>query len=558
MEIPTISDYIIVGGGLTGCALATRLAELLDPSLSILLLEAGPDPSSNPHTTSPMAGFALQGSELDWSYPTTTIPTINSRVLTLAAGKTLGGGSVLNYGGWARGNASDYDAWAQIVGDGRWSYNGLLPYLKRSEKFAKAEADPRQHGLNGTMKVTSISASDPKRRYPLREPIQKAWAELGVEHVPSSTGKLEGLSEFLENWDNGIRQPSHLAYGLAGVDVRTDTPVDRVLFERLPGKVPLATGVLLADGRQINACKEVILATGALRTPQLLQLSGVGPAELLARYSIPLIHDSPDVGAHLFDHFALFQIFQLRHPERGLAFGHPSLADPAFLKGLPVDWIVNEALPAPLLQQALAEDRDALDAHELGKTGRTHVETMILYHPLTPGVPVDGSYIATSVMLTLPTSRGKVGLASASPTDKPLIEPNYFATSMDRAVLVHGVRQLLQALTRTTAGQDVIETEVAPAPGMKPLTAESSTEEIEDRIRTIGTPHFHPGGTCALGSVLDAELRVKGVQGLRVVDASIFPAPVAGHPQATLYGITEMSAGMIAGVKDEFRTSGDV
>jgi hypothetical protein len=105
------------------------------------------------------------------------------------------------------------------VGDERWSYNGLLPYLKRSERFAKAEADPEQYGLNGTLKVTSISASDPKRRYPLREPIQKAWPELGVEHVPSSTGKLEGLSEFLENWDNGIRQPSYLAYGLAQVDV---------------------------------------------------------------------------------------------------------------------------------------------------------------------------------------------------------------------------------------------------------------------------------------------------------------------------------------------------
>jgi choline dehydrogenase-like flavoprotein len=110
MEVTTVSDYIIVGGGLTGCALASRLAELLDPSLSILLLEAGPDPSSNPNTTSPMAGFDLQGSELDWSYPTASIPTTNNRVLTLAAGKTLGGGSVLNYGGWARGNASDYDA----------------------------------------------------------------------------------------------------------------------------------------------------------------------------------------------------------------------------------------------------------------------------------------------------------------------------------------------------------------------------------------------------------------------------------------------------------------
>ncbi|RDW82351.1 glucose-methanol-choline oxidoreductase-like protein [Coleophoma cylindrospora] len=560
MEFPTIVDYIVVGGGLTGCAVATRLAERLGPSVSVLLVEAGPDPSGNPNTTTPMAGFALEGSELDWSYPSSPIPTIGDRVLKNPAGKTLGGGSVLNYGGWARGDASDYDAWAKIVGDERWSYDGLLPYMKRSEKFNKldANANPQQHGFDGPIKVTGISASDPKRRYPLREPIQKAWAELGIERVPSGSGKLAGLSEFLETWDNGIRQPAHLAYGLAGVDVRTEIAVHKVLFESLSGKTPRATGILLVDGRQIQARKEIILATGALRTPQLLQLSGVGPAAALARHSIPLIYDSPGVGTNLFDHFALFQVFQLRHPERGLALGHPALADPAFVKGLPVDWVVNEALTPSLLKQAVAEDGDSDDTQGLGKTGRTHAETMILYIPYVPGLPFNGTYIATSVMLTLPTSRGTVGLASASPTDPPVIEPNYFATAMDRAALVHGARRLLQCLTGTTVGQDLVETEVAPVPGMKPLTLESSTEEIEERIRAVGSPHFHAAGTCALGSVVDAELRVKGVEGLRITDASIFPAPLGGHPQATLYAIAERAAAIIAGEKDEFEKAGEV
>jgi choline dehydrogenase-like flavoprotein len=359
----------------------------------------------------------------------------------------------------------------------------------------------------------------------------------------------------MENWDNGIRQPSHLAYGMAGVQVHTDTSVHRVLFERLPGEEPRATGVLLADGRQITARKEVLLATGAIGSPQLLQLSGVGPAALLARHSIPLVVDAPDVGANLFDHFALFQVFRLRGPERGLSFGHPALADPAFVKGMPVDWIVNEALPGPELQQALIEDGDRVDKQGLGKAGRVHVETMVVYHPLAPGIPVDGSHISTSVMLTLPTSRGRVSLASASTTDAPLIEPNYFSTSTDRAALVHGVRRLLQCLTATTAGQDVIETEVGPVPGMKPLTVERSKEEIEDRIRAMGSLHYHAGGTCAMGLALDTELRVKGVQGLRVVDASVFPAPVGGHPQATLYGIAERAAAMIAGEMDAFHDS---
>lgn len=331
-----------------------------------------------------------------------------------------------------------------------------------------------------------------------------------------------------------------------------------MLFGHLPGQLPRATGILLGDGRQIKAQKEVILATGTLKSPQLLQLSGVGPADLLAQHSIPLIHDTPEVGANLFDHFALFQVFRLRDPERGLAVGHPALADPAFLKGLPVDWIVNKALPTPLLKQALAEDGYTLDHQELGKPERIHVETMILCHSYVPGIPIDGTYIATSVMLTLPTSRGRVGLTSAPPIDPPLIEPNYFATSTDRAVLVCGVCRLLECFTWTVAGQDVIETEIAPVPRMNPLTVDSSTEEIEDRIRKVGIPHIHAAGTCALGKVLDAEFRVKGVQGLRVVDASVFPAPLGGHPQATLYGLAERAAAMIAGEKDEFYTLGKV
>jgi choline dehydrogenase-like flavoprotein len=551
METSSAADYIVVGGGLTGCALAARLAELLrnGPPVSILLLEAGPEPGNGPNVTQPMAGFGLQGSELDWAYPTVPVPALADRVLTLTSGKVLGGGSILNYGGWARGDASDYDAWAKIVNDERWNYKNLLPYMKRSERFSKADADPEQNGLDGPMKVTSVSASDPRRRYPLREPIQKAWAELGVETVPPCTGKLAGLSEFLETWQDGERRPSQLAYDLkgAGVQVRTETAVHRVLFGSRPNQLPRATGVLLASGQSITANKEVLLAAGAFRSPQLLQLSGVGPAELLARHSIPVIHNAPDVGRNLFDHFALFQVFHLKNSERGLALGHPALADPAFVKGLPTDWAANEALPAPLLQEALLKDGDSLDEHGLSKKGRTHVETMILYHPLAPGVPVDGSYIGTSVMLTLPTSRGKVDIASASPDDGPLIDPNYFTTAVDKEVLVHGVRRLLECLLSTSSGQEVIENEVAPGPGMQPLTVDSTREEIEDRIRSIGFPHFHPGGTCALGSVLDAELRVKGVQGLRVVDASVFPAPLGGHPQASLYCLAERAAAFIAG-----------
>ncbi|CAD6456580.1 523bad2d-82f2-447d-83ee-838763d562f7 [Sclerotinia trifoliorum] len=503
MEVPTESAYIIVGGGLTGCALAGRLAERLGPSSSILILEAGVDFTSNRNSTSLGGGFTLPGSELDWAYKTAPNPALDNRVITLVAGKTLGGGSVLNYGGWARGDKRDYNAWARIVDDNRGSYKGLLPYFKRSESVHDAAANPDQYGSHGPMKVTSISASDPKRRYPLREPILKAWAEIGVEKIPTNTSKLDGLSEFLENFDDGIRQPSH--FGLRPTWYQN----------------PRATTVVLADGRHIKARKEIIISAGAVGSPQLLQLPEVGPASALNHHSIPVVFDLPAVGQNLFEHFASFQIIKLRNPVCGLSLGNPSLSDPAFFKGMPVDWGVNEALPAEMLQKALADDGDLSDVERLGEIGRNHVETMILYNPLAPDVTVYGSFVGTSVMLPLPKSRGSLELASASPNGPPVIAGNCFSTATDCAVIVYGARRLLQCLTGTEIGKEFVETEVGPGQGLEPLTVEISDKDIEDRVRIVGNPHFYIAGTCAIGKVLDTNLRVKGIQGLRVVDASI-------------------------------------
>lgn len=168
------ADYVVVGGGLTGCALASRLKQR-NPSLDVLILEAGIDPSDNPNTTSFPGLFSLLGSELDWSYPSTPQPNTGNRVHTIHAGKALGGGSVINFGGWSRGDPSDYDEWAKAMGDYRWSYEGLLPFFRKSETFFDPKADLKQHGFNGPIHVTSVSASDPQRKYPLREPIKAAW-----------------------------------------------------------------------------------------------------------------------------------------------------------------------------------------------------------------------------------------------------------------------------------------------------------------------------------------------------------------------------------------------
>lgn len=541
------ADYIIVGGGLTGCAIASRLHQS-DPSLGILILEAGIDATDNPLTRDLGGAFALAGSEHDYDYKTTPQSNTDNRIHSITAGKVLGGGSILNYGAWARGDAMDYDHWGKTVKDHRWSYKGLLPYLKKSESHFEATKNPQQRGADGPIRVTSVYESDPKRRYGLRKPIRAAWEELGLKENPNAdSGSLHGIADLLENWHDGERQPSNLAYNLEGVRVITGATVHKITFTNGSQGVPTATGILLTDKRHFIVRKEIILSAGTIKTPQILMLSGIGPADLLSSHSIPVAHDNLEVGRNYFDHFALFQLWKLRYPEAGLAMGSPHWKDtPSFSKGLPCDWAVNEGTPSQLLEPAL--DADAAEGKvsdlSLLQPQRCTIETMVMYSPVGAPVPVDGTHIATSVMLLLPTSRGSITITSSSPTDHPRTDPNYYSTATDRAALIHGVRCALTALLTTTACKSHIEYE-APPPNLLPLTPTSSDVEIDSRIRAGGVSHAHGAGTCAMGKVVDSRLRVMGVKGLRVADASVFPVAVGGHPQATLYGIAEQAAEMI-------------
>ena len=539
MAPTTEADFIVVGGGLTGCVIASRLSE---SNHRVILVEAGSDPTGNPKILHPLGGFALLGSELDWAYTSTPQASTKNRVHSIHAGKTLGGGSTINYGGWSRGDAHDYDQWAETVNDKRWSYEGLLPFFRKSESFFDPKADPHQHGFDGPMHVTSISASDPNRKYPLRDTIRAAWTEMGVQYNPSpSSGSLTGITEFLENSHYGKRQPAHLAYNLQRVQVITGAVVQRVNFSN--GK---ATGVSLVDGRQLFATKEVVVCAGAFRTPQLLMLSGIGPADTLSKLGIPIIHGAVHVGENLFDHFALYLAFKLRQPEKGLALGSPLLKDPAFFKGLPCDWAVNEAVPSGLLESAMRKDGvETSFSKSLLAPGRHHVETFVVYNPAgVKEIPTDGTHIGTSIMLLLPASRGAVTISSSSAADNPIIDSGYYSTHVDQAALQYGARRILKTLLGTSAGKEHIESE-APPPGFSPLHAESTDAEIDERIVNFGREHHHSAGTAAMGQVVDTSLRVLGVSGLRVADASVLPVPVGGHPQATLYALAEQAADLI-------------
>ncbi|KAL9632726.1 MAG: hypothetical protein Q9164_005140 [Protoblastenia rupestris] len=550
MAPPSEADYIIVGGGLTGCTLASRLHQG-DTSANILLVEAGIDATGDPRVTTPMGGFALGRSELDWAYQTTPQLNTKDRQHYNAAGKTLGGGSVLNYGSWTRGDASDYDDWAKVVNDDRWSYKGMLPFFKKSEHHFDPNSDQQQHGFEGPMHYASVSASHPERLYPLREPILAAWGELGVAlNSDTNSGSVIGISEIEENWHNGLRQPSHLAYPLDGVRILTETAVQRVLFSNGQEGKPVTVGVQLADGSTVSARKEVILSAGAHRTPQLLMLSGIGPAEELSKQNIPCVKDQVHVGKNMFDHFAHFQYWKLRNPSQGLALGNPLWKSSAYFSGMPCDWVVKEPVPYDLLSPALRDDStSAEEASALQQPSRCHVETMVIYAPAAADhvglqLPMDGTYISTSVMLLLPTSRGRISLASTSISDPPHIDPNYYSTATDRAALIYGTRRVLKALLDTKAGKEQIASEVVP-PGMAELTSQSKDQEIDERIRAAGMPHAHASGTAAMGKVVDTDFKVYGVDGLRVVDASVFPVPIAAHPQATLYALAEQAADII-------------
>ncbi|KAI1295165.1 choline dehydrogenase [Xylaria venustula] len=531
------ADYIIVGGGLTGCVIASRLSQSAKKP-KVVLLEAGSDPSGNAASKGFLTGLSLLGSEFDYSYKSEPVANTANRVHSFNLGKALGGGSLLNYGGWLQADSADYDEWAEIVGDKRWSYEGLKPWFRKTEKFYGLDADTDEHGSDGPMYVTSVSAAElGARKYPLREPVRQGWSELGV--LPNSDkkyGKIGGLTEMWENSRDGARQPSNIVYPLDGVKVFTNTTVKKVTFIG-----STANGVVLSDGRKMIAQKEVIICAGAYGTPQVLMRSGIGPSSALIEYEIPIVHDAPSVGENLHDHFAIYLAFRLRDPSLGYAMGSPAWQNPALLKGFSWDWVVSAPLPAEVIKKHNIEVKDH---------SRNLYEVITLYlAPGIPGIPLDGTHIATSTMLLLPTSRGHVSIQSDNANVPPRIEPNYFETPLDRNTLIHATRQTLQLMLATRSMSAIVESETPPSgeglDGLQPLTAGATDEAIEERIRRTGMQHHHSGGTAAMGKVVDAEGRVIGVNKLRCADASIIPIPLGGHPQATLYPMAEQLASMI-------------
>ncbi|KAL7655734.1 hypothetical protein ACMYSQ_004878 [Aspergillus niger] len=527
-------EYVICGGGTVGCVLASRLSQA---GHSVLVVEAGPE-DYNDKIMSPVAAPHLHGTEWEYNLMTAKQPGLGNRSVPNYVGKLLSGSSGINYGLWTRGHSVDYDSWANAVGDERWNYANMLKFFKMAQTHHDPTGSPEKYGFSGPISTTAAA-----RTYPLREQIRNAMLAAGLEYNPDTNGGSPlGFGPFTENWKDALRQPASKAYDLSKATVLTNSVIARVNFD----DSKTATGITLTDGTQYTASREVLVTCGAIKTPQLLMLSGIGPQQHLAQHNIPTIADLP-VGENYHDKISATFFWKLRNPEKGYALGSPLFNKPEFRHGNPIEWVAT--VPTPHAELIEAAQKDRIDAEDpYLQEPRGNVEVMVAYAPIAGGgsefrVPMDGNHISSPVVLLLPTSRGSVTLASADPTADPVLDPRYLDTETDRAAIRAGMRVALRVM-ETDSAKEVIDGETPP-PGHEPITSASSNADLDRRVQIVGSSFFQNGGTAAMGTVVDTQCRVKGVQNLRVCDASVLPLPLAGHYQAPMYAFGEAVADML-------------
>jgi choline dehydrogenase len=522
-------DYVIVGAGSAGCVLANRLSE--DPRTSVAIIEAG-GRDTNPWIHIPAGYFrTMYNPDVTWQYGAGPEPHLDGRVVPWPRGRVLGGSSSINGLLYVRGQARDYDVWRQLGNDG-WAFRDVLPYFKRAEDQERGADE--LHGAGGPLAVTDV-----RMRNSLCDAFIQAAAEAGFPRTRDFNGESqEGAGYYQLTTRDGRRASTAMAYlhpasQRKNLRVITDAGVAGVILE---GK--RATGVRFAQGgamRTIRAAREVILAAGAIGSPQILELSGIGQGEVLRKAGVDVRHELPGVGENLQDHYQVRFIYEVTTPESLNAVWNSPWRQ--FTTGL----------------EYMTSRRGILTigagvAGAFLKTRPELEEPDIQFHfmPLSAERPGQGLHefwgVTASICMLRPDSRGHLHIVSADPRQHPSIVANYLATETDRQTTINGMR-----LARRIAGQPSFRkvTLREHFPG----TEINTDEEMLEVAKKGGATVFHPCGTCKMGSdakaVVDKRLKVHGVEGLRVVDASIMPNMISGNTNAPTIMIAEKASDMI-------------
>ncbi len=517
-------DYIIVGAGSAGCVLANRLSE--DQSVRVCLLEAGPV-DKNPLIHAPF-GFSLmaENEKINWCFETVPQQQMNGRRGYQPRGKVLGGSSSVNAMVYARGVPADYDGWAEAGATG-WSYRNVLPYFKRSQDQERGESE--FHGTGGP-----LSVSDLRYKNPLSQLFVDAAAELGLPANDDFNGQSqEGVGFYQVTQRDGRRCSSAVAYLAPAMDRSNLTVVTGAQVEKVEFDGKRAVGVQYQNGSgkvTLNANREVLISAGGLQSPQLLMLSGIGPADHLREHGIEVVHGSPEVGDNLQDHFDYTAIRRVRSSQ---AMGYTVSRG---LRAIP-DFIQYRKGKGPFTSN-IAEAGGFL------RTSNDESAPDIQLH-FVPGIVDDhgrkmhfAAGISCHVCVLRPKSRGSVTLADANPRSAPRIDPNFLSAGDDLARTLKGAR-LVHRILDAPAFAGVV---TGPMYAGGDVDDEALVEDIRNRGDTI----YHPVGTCRMGSdataVVDPAGRVNGVEALRVVDASIMPTLVSGNTNAPTIMMAEKIA----------------